>query len=104
MKVSLYYNPSCSDCTRQAKRTAWLDWLQAIDMRTDRSPLGEVPAGEIVVVDERRRRAYTGVYATRMVCLRIPLLFLYGLLLYVPGIRDRIGKAKPGCNRDACEI
>ncbi|MCY3629535.1 MAG: hypothetical protein OXG94_05915, partial [Bacteroidetes bacterium] len=74
MKVSLYYNPSCSDCVRQAKRTARLDWLRAIEMRTDRSPLGEVPVGEIVVVDEQRRRVYTGIYATRMVCLRIPLL------------------------------
>ncbi|MXW14326.1 MAG: hypothetical protein F4120_03810 [Rhodothermaceae bacterium] len=104
MKVSLYYNPSCSDCVRQAKRTARLDWLRAIEMRTDRSPLGEVPVGDIVVVDEQRRRVYTGIYATRMVCLRIPLLFLYGLILYVPGIRDRIGEAKPGCNGDACEV
>ena len=83
MRLSLHYNPSCPDCVRQAKRTARLDWLRAIDLRTDRSPLGEVPVGEIVVFDERSRRAYTGVYATRMVCLRVPLLFLYGLLLYL---------------------
>ncbi len=104
MKISLHYNPNCPDCARQAKRTARLDWLRTIDMRTDRSPLGEVPVGDIVVVDVQGRRVYTGVYAIRMVCLRIPLLFLYGLLLYVPHIRDRIGKAKPGCNGDACEV
>ncbi len=104
MKVSLYYNTGCPDCIRQAKRTARLDWFRAIDVRTDRSPLGEVAVGEIVVVDEQRRRVYTGVYAIRMVCLRIPLFFLYGLLLYVPRIRDRIGEAKPGCNGDACEV
>ena len=89
---------------RQAKRTARLDWLRAIDLRTDRSPLGEVPVGEIVVVDERSRRVYIGVYATRMVCLRVPLLFLYGLLLYLPPIRDRVGGSEPGCNGDRCEI
>ena len=89
---------------RQARRTARLDWLRAIDLRTDRSPLGEVPVGEIVVVDERRRRVFTGVYATRAACLRIPLLFLYGLLLYLPPIRNRIGGGQPGCNGDACEV
>lgn len=104
MRVSLYHNPSCPDCVRQARRTARLDWFRAIEVRTDRSPLGEVPAGEIVVVDEERRRVYTGVYATRVVCVRIPLLILYGLLLYLPYIRDRIGETKPGCNGDACEV
>ena len=104
MKVSLHYNANCPDCARQAKLTARLDWLRAIDVRTDRSPLGEVPAGEIVVVNKRRRRVYTGVYAIRMVSVRIPLLFLYGLLLYLPYIRDRIGESKPGCNGDACEV
>ena len=104
MKLSLHYNPSCPDRARQAKRTARLDWLRAIELRTDRSPLGEVPVGEIVVVDEQRRRVFTGVYATRIVCRRLPLLFLYGLLLYVPPIRKRVGGAKPGCNGDECEV
>ena len=100
MRLSLHYNPSCPYCVRQAKRTARLDWLRAIELRTDHSPLGEVPVGEIVVVDEQSGRIFTGVYATRMVCLRVPLLFLYGLLLYLPPIRNRVGGAKPGCNGD----
>ena len=104
MSLSLHYNPSCPDCVRQAKRTAWLDRLRAIELRTDRSPLGEVPVGEIVVVDKESRRVFTGVYATRMVCLRIPLLFLYGLLLFLPPIRNRVGGAQPGSNGDACEV
>ena len=104
MRLSLHYNPSCPDCVRQSNHTARLDWLRAIELRTDRSPPGEVPVGEIVVVDERNRRVFTGVYATRMACLRIPLLFLYGLLLYLPPIRNRVGGAKPGCNGDECEV
>ena len=37
-----------------------------IELRSDYSPLGEVPVGEIVVVvDERGRRMFTGVYTTR---------------------------------------
>ena len=104
MRLALHYNPACPVCVRKAKRTARLDWLRAIELRTDRSPLGEVPVGEIVVVDEQRRRVFTGVYATRMVCLKIPLLFLYALLLYLPPIRNRIGGAEPGCNGDECEV
>lgn len=104
MKLSLHYNPDCPDCRRRAARTARLDWLQAIELRTDHSPLGEVPVGEIVVVDERRRRVFTGVYATRKVCLRIPLLYLYGLLLCVPSIRRLVGGSEPGCNGNACDV
>ena len=104
MRLSLHYNPSCPDCVRQAKRTAQLDWLRAIELRTDRSPLGEVPVGEIVVVDEQSRRVFTGVYATRIVCLRVPLLFLYGLLLYLPPVRNLVGGAKLGCDGDECEV
>ncbi len=103
MKLSLHYNPGCPECGRRAARTARLDWLQAIELRTDHSPFGEVPIGEIVVVD-RRRRVFTGVYATRKVCLRIPLLSLYGLLLYVPSIRKLAGGSKPGCNGNAREV
>lgn len=104
MKLSLHYNSSCPVCAGRARRTARLDWFGAIELRTDHSPLGEVPVGEIVVVDERRRRVFTGVYATREVCLRIPLLSLYGLLLYVPPIRSLVGKSNPGRNGDACEV
>ena len=104
MRLSLHYNPSCPECVRQVKRTARLDWLRTIELRTDRAPLGEVPVGEIVVVDVQSRRVFTGVYATRMVRLRIPLLFLYGLLLFLPPIRNRVGGAKPGCNGDECEV
>lgn len=104
MQLSLYYNPNCPDCVRQAKRAAQLDWFRAIDLRTDTSPLGEVPVGKIVVVDRQRRRAFTGAYATRKVCLRIPVLFLYGLLLFLPAVRKRVGGLQSGCNGDACEV
>ena len=104
MAVSLYYNASCPDCVRQAHLTARMDWLGRVEFRTDDSPLGEVPVGEIVVVEKESSRAFTGVYATRKVCLQVPLLFLYGLALYLPPIRALFGRGKQGCNGDACEI
>ena len=95
-RLVLHYNPACPDCARQAERTARLDWLGRVEPWTERSPLGDVPVGEIVVVDRRHKSAFTGVYATRKVCLQVPLYFLYGLLLYVPFIqaRGRQGKAR----------
>ena len=104
VKLSLHYNSSCPVCVRRAARTARLDWCRAIEFRTDHSPLGEVPVGKIVVVDERSRRVFTGVYATRKVCLRIPLLFLYGLLLYISPIRNLAGKSKSGRNGEPCDV
>ena len=104
MTVSLFYNANCPDCVRQARVTARLDWLDRVELRTDDSPLGAVPVGEIVVVDERSSRTFTGVYATRRVCLQIPLFLLYGLALYRPPLRMMVGRDKQGCNGDVCEI
>ena len=102
-RLTLHYNPACPDCVRQAEQTARLDWLGRIEPSTERSPLGEVPVGEIVVFDRRRSTVFTGVYATRKVCLQVPLYFPYGLLLYVPFIRRAAARGKPGCNGEVCE-
>ena len=102
--LTLHYNASCPDCVRQASRTARLDWLGRVAFSTGPSPLGEVPIGEIVVVDRLRKRLFTGVFATRRVCMEVPLFLPLGLLLYVLPIRRIVGRRNPGCNGDACEI
>ena len=104
MTVSLFYNPRCPDCVRQARLTARMDWLGRVELRTDDSPLGVVPVGEIVVVEKESGRTFTGVYATRKVCLQVPPLFLYGLALYLAPVRILFGREKQGCNGDACKI
>ena len=103
MTVSLYYNPRCPDCVRQAKLTARMDWLGRVELRTDDSPLGAVPVGEIVVVEKESSRSFTGVYATRKACLQVPLFFLYGLALYLPPVRALFRHGKQGCNGEVCE-
>ena len=100
MGIALHYNPDCPDCVRRAHRTARLDWLGRVELRTDESPLGRVPAGEIVVVDKRSGRTHAGIHATRKVCLQIPLFFLYGLVLcLLPGRRTAGMEGKPGGRR-----
>lgn len=103
-QIILYYNRNCPDCVRQAKRTAQVDWLGRVELSTQESPLGEVPIGEIIVVDKQSNQVFTGIYATRKVCLQVPLFFAYGLLLYIPPIRKIAGRKKQGCNGDACQI
>ena len=104
MGVTLYYNAACGYCRRQAKRTSKFDWLRRVRMSTDQSPIGQVPRGEIVVVDEESKKVYTGIYATRAICMRVPIYFLYGLALYIPPIRNMLAKGEQGCDGDACEI
>ena len=89
MKIALYYNPTCPDCVRRAARTARMDWLNRVALHAGESPLGEVPVGEIVVVDRRSGRAHTGIDAVRKLCLQIPLYFPYGLYLQFEGNRGR---------------
>ena len=104
MGVTLYYNAECPDCARQTKRTARLDWLRRVRISTDDSPIGPVPRGEIVVVDDTAQRVFTGVYATRAVCMQVPAYLLYGLVLHIPPLRRILGRGKQGCNGDACEV
>ncbi len=40
----------------------------------------------------------------RKVCLQVPLYVAWGLALYLPPLRRLVGRNKPGCNGDACEI
>ena len=102
--ISLHYNPTCAVCARQARRTVRMDWLGRVDVTTSDSPLGKVPAGKIVVVDNRNDGIYTGIYATRKVCMQIPLFFLFGLVLHVIPIEAIAGRENAGCDGDACEV
>jgi hypothetical protein len=102
--ITVHYNRHCPECARQAQRTAQMDWFSRVEFSTHESPLGAVPIGDIVVVDKQTRQVFTGIYATRKVCVQVPLYFLYGLLLYIPPIRAIAGRKKPGCNGDACSV
>jgi len=104
MGVTLFYNADCPDCARRAERTNRLDWLHRVRTSTDDSPIGQVPKGEIVVVDDGTGRVFTGVYATRAVCMQVPAYMPYGLALHIPPLLRIAGRGKMGCNGDACEV
>ena len=104
MGTALHYNPDCPDCVRRANLTARMDWLRRVELRTDDSPLGKVPAGEIVVVDKRSDRTYAGIQATRKACLQIPLFFFYGVVLCLLPGRKAVGVGEGKARRPASDM
>lgn len=104
MSITLYYNAACRDCERKANRTSKLDWFDRIRISTEESPLGPVPKGDIVVTDDATNKVFTGIYATRTICMKVPAYFLYGLALHVAPIRDLFARGEAGCEGDACNL
>lgn len=100
---TLFYNKECSDCEQHAQFTSKLDWLNRVKMSTDIPPTGELEKGEIVVISEQGK-VYTHGYAQRVICLNVPLLFIFGLILLFPPAVRAASKGKAGCNGDSCDI
>jgi len=102
--IKLFYNGACEDCAKLAKQTEKLDWLSKVDVSTEVPPSGPLDVGNIAVLHYRSNKVYTGVYATRKVCMYIPVYFVYGLMLYLSPIRRIVGKGQVGCNGNACSL
>ena len=100
---TLFYHKDCGDCARQASTTSKFDWFNRISMSTDIPPTGELEKGEIVLISNEGK-AYTRGYATRRICLNVPVFFIYGIFLFIPPILRAASKGKAGCNGDSCEI
>ena len=62
MSITLHYNATCGDCARKAQQTANLDWLNRVQISTEDSPIGQVPRGQIIVVENATQKVFTGVY------------------------------------------
>ncbi len=99
---TLFYHKDCDDCARQAAMTSKLDWFNRIDVSVDVPPTGELEKGEIVLISDRGQ-AYTRGYATRKICLNVPVYFLLGLLLFFPPLLNVVSKQKAGCNGEYCD-
>ncbi len=100
---TLYYHKDCPDCASQAATTSKLDWLNRISLSTEIPPTGELEKGEIVLISDSGH-AFTRGYATRKICLNVPVYFLFGLFLFFPPLLKMASKGKAGCNGDSCDI
>ncbi len=100
---TLFYHKDCDDCARQAEMTSKLDWFNRIKVSVEQPPTGVLEKGEIVLISNKGQ-AYTRGYATRKICLNVPMYFIYGLLLYLPLVLKAASKGKAGCNGDSCDV
>lgn len=92
------YDDTCGFCTRSARLGRALDWLRRFDWLPRSSPrvLEQYPQAHPDQT-ERRMAAIApdgglrlGFYAVREIWLREPLLFLGGLVMWLPLV-DRLG-------------
>ena len=88
------YDEHCPMCSFQMRLLTWMDWLGAFSIRA----LGE--HGDLAAEHGLKRedllaaihclaangRIYRGARAIRFMSLRLPLGFLIGLFLWVPGV------------------
>lgn len=102
--IKLFYHPTCADCAKKANITKRLDWLGRVDLSTETPPTGALEIGDIAVYDYQSQQYFTGIYAVRKVSMQVPAYYIYGLLLYIPFIRNLAGKNKVGCNGTYCEV
>ena len=104
MGITLYYNADCSDCGPAGQSNQEARLAQPHRILNPRFPHRPRSPGQIVVADNSTDKVFTGIYATRMICLQVPAFALVGLALHIPPVRKFFGRNKPGCNGDACEI
>lgn len=100
---TLYYHKDCQDCAKQGAQTIALDWFNRINLSTEIPPTGELVKGEIALISDKGQ-VFTRGYATRKICLNIPVYFVIGVILYFPPFLKIASKNKAGCNGDVCDI
>ena len=86
-KIRLYYNGDCNKCVKRTMRTKKFDWLNNIDLSSEAPKSGQLRAGEISIHEYSSNDWFTGVEATRKLCMNVPIYYLFGLLLYLPFIK-----------------
>lgn len=92
----LYYHPACPSCRRMAKWTERLDWLNRFELSTHPPPTGTLEPGEVLVLASDGT-CYTRARASRVICLNIPLYFVFGLLLSLSQVLRWASRKSPAC-------
>lgn len=90
---AVIFDDDCGFCTRSVNLFRSLDWLRRIEWvprngsgTASRFPQvsGERTTGEMVSIGPDGRVS-GGYFAIRAILLRLPLMFLFGLVMYIPG-------------------
>lgn len=90
----MIYDDQCPMCTFQVKTLTWLDWFNALIFLPMSNPEVTVRAPQLKREDlmaamhclTTSGQIYKGARAIRHAAIRVPLLFLLGLFLWIPGV------------------
>ena len=99
-KGVVLYDGQCPFCRRSVRSLGRLDWLHKLHFQDCNDaanlPKSAVPLDpdkmleEMHLVTPDRERVYAGFGAFRWMAWRVPVLFPFAWMLYVPGVRDAL--------------
>lgn len=92
-KRTVIFDGDCGFCQSQIRRGRALDWLGRIDWRMRSEPglqekfpqlSGEDTQGQMISIHPDGR-TFGGFFAVRDIMIQLPLTFIPGLLMHIPG-------------------
>lgn len=88
------YDSDCSLCTFQSRLITWLDWLNTVSLLPISDPrtveiaprLTRTDLHEAIHCVAKSGKIHRGARCLRFIGLRMPLAFLFSLVLWIPGV------------------
>ncbi len=92
-KRTVIFDGDCGFCQKQVRRGRALDWLKRIDWRMRLEPGIQERFPQLSSEETQRQmvsihpdgRTFGGFYAVRDIMIQLPLTFIPGLLMHIPG-------------------
>jgi predicted DCC family thiol-disulfide oxidoreductase YuxK len=88
------YDSDCSLCTFQSRLITWLDWFNTVSLLPIADPRATEIAPRLTRTDLQEAihcvakdgKIFRGARCLRFIGLRMPLAFLFSLVLWIPGV------------------
>ncbi len=88
------YDSDCSLCTFQSRLITWLDWFNTVSLLPIADPRAHEVAPRLTRTDlheaihcvAKNGKIFRGARCLRFIALRMPLAFLFSLVLWIPGV------------------
>ena len=88
------YDSDCSLCTFQSRLITWLDWFNTVSLLPIADPRAQEAAPRLTRTDlheaihcvAKDGKIFRGARCLRFIGMRMPLAFLFSLLMWIPGV------------------
>jgi predicted DCC family thiol-disulfide oxidoreductase YuxK len=90
------YDGDCPLCTFQSRLITWLDWFNTVSLMPIADPRAHEIAPRLTRTDlheaihcvAKSGKIYRGARCLRFIGMRMPLVFPFSLLMWIPGVID----------------